>query len=459
MCKEKEGVVIVFSDITLRKSAEKQLSRMALYDHLTDLPNRILFEKNAEKSLARAKRNNHLVAIMFLDLDHFKQVNDTLGHDSGDQLLKCVSLRIHSIVRENDTFARLGGDEFAIILEDISTINDCKQVAEKILNAFRVPFTISNHEIIVEISIGISIYPYGGQNISHLIKNADVAMYQAKNKKHSSYKIDDKSMNYPMKKQFQLEIYLHDAIENNELKLYYQPKVNIRKNLISGLEALLRWHHPKLGIISPDTFIPIAEKMGIMPQIAEWTINTACQDIHNLKKQLISNIRVSINLSSSQITYGDISKKLQYSLQQYQISPHDIEIELTETTMIIYRKQCAETLKNLHDIGVTIAIDDFGTGYSSLNYLKDLPIDVLKIDRTFVNDIEYGENSQVIAKAIIDLAHELKLSVVAEGVETLNQVNLLKSYGCDYIQGFYYSKPKSVDQIINYIRHNSQSVF
>lgn len=449
-----EGIVVVFSDITFRKSIERQLTQLALYDHLTELPNRLLFEKTIRQSLARAKRNKRLLAVMFLDLDHFKHINDTLGHDAGDMLLKGVATRIRTMLRESDTFARLGGDEFAIILDDVKNENDCKQVADKIIEVLKEPFRISNNDIIAGTSIGIAVYPEAGEDISTLVKNADIAMYQAKSEERNCYRFYNPKMNTQNIERLKIEKNLSEALGNDEFFLCYQAKISVKDKSVYGLEALIRWQHPDMGVISPDEFLPIAEEIGIMPQIADWTMNQACKDLQIWKNKGLKNLKIAINLSNTQVAHGNISQRLKHYIKNYNIESNEIEIELTETTMMINRKQCADILQSLHDIGVIIAIDDFGTGYSSLNYLTTLPIDTLKIDQVFVHDLENDQNCQAIVKAIITLAHTLNLNVVAEGVETEMQCKFLEEHDCDYIQGFYYCTPKTHEEIYAYMLEN-----
>lgn len=447
-----EGIVIVFSDITLRKSIEKQLTQLALYDHLTELPNRLLFEKTLRQAFAKAKRNQQLLAVMFLDLDHFKQINDTLGHDCGDLLLKGVAVRIKGILRESDTFARLGGDEFAIILDDIKTPDDCRQVADKIIHALQEPFHLSNHDITAGTSIGIAIYPSAADDTHSLVKNADIAMYQAKSAQCNSYQFYRPTTNKQSMEQVKIEKALIEALDNQQFYLSYQPKINPKNNTVYGLAALIYWQHDDLGIIQPNKFIPIAEELGILPKIADWTINQACEDLVSWKKYGFNDLKLAINLSNLQITHDSISQRLKHYLNVYQIEAQQIEIELTETTLMTHRQCCIDILQSLHGINLIITIDDFGSGYSSLNYLTSLPIDTLKINQVFIQQLENNQNNQAIIKAIISLAHTLNLNVVAEGVETAAQFEFLLQNSCDYIQGLYFCAPKSKDEILTYLK-------
>lgn len=435
------GIVFVFSDITLRKTVEEQLTNLALYDHLTKLPNRLLFEKTMSQALARARRNNKLMALMFLDLDHFKDINDRLGHDIGDLLLKGVSDRLVTCIRETDTVARLGGDEFAIILDEVSATEDAAMIAEKIIQALTPPFYLNGNEVFVSASIGIAVYPISGETSIALTKNADIAMYQAKQTGRDQYCFFTDIMNEQIRFRLEMVHSLRYAIDRNELELYYQPKLDLRNNKITGTEALLRWNHPVLGLLKPGDFIQVAEETGLIQKIGKWVIEEACRTNKHWQDLGLEPCSVAINLSSFQIVQDDIIEVIQNALDQSGLQPKYLEIELTETSLIANTEKSAKVLHNFHVIGVGITIDDFGTGYSSLYYLKKLPVDTLKIDQGFVRDITTDASDAAIVKAVIALAHNLELAVIAEGVEQPEQLKFLQENSCDQIQGFLFSSP------------------
>ncbi|MFN7098016.1 MAG: EAL domain-containing protein, partial [Gammaproteobacteria bacterium] len=435
------GIVFVFSDITLRKTVEEQLTNLALYDHLTKLPNRLLFEKTMSQSLARARRNNKLMALMFLDLDHFKDINDRLGHDVGDLLLKGVSDRLITCIRETDTVARLGGDEFAIILDEISATEDAAMIAEKIIHSLTPPFYLNGNEVFISTSIGIAVYPISGETAIALTKNADIAMYQAKQTGRDQYCFFTDIMNEQIRFRLEMVHSLRYSIDRNELELYYQPKLDLNTRKITGTEALLRWNHPVLGLLKPADFIQVAEETGLIQKIGKWAIEEACRANKRWQDTGHTPCRVAVNLSSFQVVQDDIIEVIQDALTHSGLEPKYLEIELTETSLIANTEKSAKVLYKLHQIGVGITIDDFGTGYSSLYYLKKLPVDSLKIDQGFVRDITTDSNDAAIVKAVIGLAHNLELAVIAEGVEQPEQLKFLEEYACDQVQGFLFSNP------------------
>lgn len=449
------GIVLVFSDITLRKTVEEQLTHMALYDHLTELPNRILFEKTMLAALSRAERYNRFMAVMFLDLDHFKTINDTLGHDIGDMLLKGVSERLRKSVRQSDMVARLGGDEFAIILEEILKPEDAALVAEKAIDALKPPFFLGEHEVFTSTSIGIAVYPMSGQDLTTLTKNADIAMYRSKHHGRNGYRFFTTGMNQQSMHRLNLAHNLRLALEKSEFFLCYQPKLELQTNIIAGVEALIRWRHPQLGVIYPNEFIHIAEEIGIMNTLGEWVIRTCCQDILAWEKEGITLQKVAVNLSSSQLTKPQLSATVQHILEETGAKSSSLELELTETTIMVSPDLALETLKKLHDLGVCISIDDFGTGYSSLSYLKRLPVDTLKIDQSFIRDINQDTNGVAIIKAIIALGHSLGLIVIAEGVETEEQLAFLREVQCNQIQGYICSEPLTSKELIRFLKTNN----
>lgn len=452
---EYDGVVVVFTDITLRKTVEEQLTNLALYDHLTKLPNRLLFEKTISQSLARARRNNKLMALMFLDLDHFKDINDRLGHDIGDLLLKGVSDRLVNCVRETDTVARLGGDEFAIILDELSVTEDAAAIAEKIINSLVPPFYLNGNEVNATTSIGIAVYPMSGDTIQILTKNADIAMYQAKQSGRNNYCYFTDTMNEKVRFKLEMVHSLRYALERNELELYYQPKIDLKTRNIVGAEALLRWHHSDLGTLLPTEFLQIAEETGMMPKIGNWVIEQACQANKSWENIGEHRIRVAVNLSTTQLSQDDLVSTIQAALERSHLSPDLFEIEITETSLVNQSEKAMSTITLLQRLGVHISIDDFGIGYSSLSYLKQLPVDSLKIDQSFVRDLSIDSNDAAIIKAVTALAHNLGLGVVAEGVETQEQLEFLEANDCDQVQGFFFSTPLTATEMAKLLKEPS----
>jgi diguanylate cyclase (GGDEF)-like protein/PAS domain S-box-containing protein len=439
--------IFAIRDITERKKTEARLAYLAHYDHLTNLPNRTLYEILLNKAITRAKRSGKLCALLYLDLDYFKNVNDTLGHDIGDLLLKEAANRIHKCLRECDTVARLGGDEFTVILDEIVEIAHAAKVGKMILDILNPPFILKGYEIFTSASIGIAIYPTNGHDSTTLTKHADMALYTAKEKGRRNYQFFNAELNSQNLSRIALENNLHNALRLNELQVYYQPQIDIKSGQIIGIEALLRWQNPTLGFVAPDTFIPIAEKIGLIGPISEWVIKTACQQFKQWQQAGLVNhlTKISLNLSSSQLKQENLATIITQILQQTGTAPENIELELTETAIMHDQKSSITILQELNKLGVCIAIDDFGTGYSSLSYLKCLPVHTLKIDKNFVRDLTTDNNDAMIIKAIIALGHGLELKVLAEGVETAAQYNYLQANNCDQIQGYYISVPLSAE--------------
>ncbi len=440
------GIVIVFTDITLRKTVEEQLTHLALYDHLTQLPNRHMFEKTINQSIARAKRHNRSMALMFLDLDHFKNINDTLGHDIGDLLLQGVADRLKTCIRASDTVARLGGDEFAVILDEVEHAEDASVVAEKILEVLAPPFNLNNHEVFASTSIGIATYPSCGDSAITLTKNADISMYEAKQQGRNNYRFFTSDMTAQNMHRLNLAHSLRRALERDELFLCYQPKYSVVNTEIKGMEALMRWNHPHLGLVSPTEFIPIAEETGLILALGEWVLQQACLQNKAWQDAGLLEERVAVNVSTTQLMQNELITQVKQALNKADLDPCYLELELTESSVMTNAPNCAKALIELHDLGVHISIDDFGTGYSSLSYLKTLPVDTLKIDQSFVRDVAYDPDDASIVKSIIALAHNMELNVIAEGVETKQQLDFLAENGCDQIQGYYYSKPLPADE-------------
>ncbi|MCH8957040.1 EAL domain-containing protein [candidate division KSB1 bacterium] len=431
----------------------KRLQRhLAYHDALTILPNRHLLHDRLQQALAQSKRSGKLAALLFLDLDGFKRINDTLGHGIGDLLLKSVAKRLKTTVRQVDTVARLGGDEFTIVLLEINHAQDAKDVAQKILKVISQPYKIEEHELFVTASVGISIYPDDGSDIESLIRKADIAMYRAKGQGKNNYQVYNLSMDAKFFERLTLENSLRKAVENEELVAYYQPQVDLRTGEITGVEALVRWQHQKFGLVPPDKFIPLAEETGVILEIDEWMMKTACRQIKNWEREGIANIRVAVNLSTRQFRQKNLTEKVAQILNDSAVQPKNLCLEITENEVMHNIETTVEILQALKKMGVLLSLDDFGTGYSSLSYLKRFPIDILKIDRTFVNGIPSDRDDTAISTAIVVLAHSMELQVIAEGVEKSEQIAFLQSLQCDEIQGFYFSRPLNAETVTDLLK-------
>ena len=438
-------------DITDRVHSQEELRFLAHHDALTALPNRTYFMDHLSRALKRATRNNKSVAVFFMDLDRFKNINDTYGHETGDKLLQLIAECLSKEVRGSDTIARLGGDEFAVILEDIQNDDDIIMTAEKILSLLSRPFVIENIEFYGTTSIGISLFPDDATTSQSLLKNADTAMYQAKAQGRNTYQFYSKELSTKARERMILENNLRRALEHNEFVLYYQPQIELETQRLVAIEALVRWQHPELGLVPPAHFIPVAEETGLIVALGKWVIETACYQIRSWQKQGLPVVPVSVNLSGRQFINGSIAKTISQALAKFDLAPSLLEIEITEGVMMLNPESSAHTLAELSEMGIRIAIDDFGTGYSSLSYLKTYPIDTLKIDQSFVRDITSDPNDLSIVVAIIAMAHSMRLRVIAEGVETEKQLGILSSYKCDCVQGYLFSHPLPADLMHNYI--------
>ena len=426
-----------------RKRLQNDVYKKAHYDHLTGLANRQLFLSRLEHALSCAERRDEDVALLYMDLDHFKPVNDGLGHDMGDKLLIQVAERLRGTVREMDTVARLGGDEFALILEGVSNVNNVACVADKIIQAITQVFQIDEHALYIGVSIGIAIYPQGGKTPGDLIKNADNAMYRAKAAGRNTFKFYTSQMNQDALNNLHLGMHLRKALMNDEFLLHYQPKFEIQSQKLCGNEALIRWNHPDRGLLYPNTFIPQLEKMGMISEVGKWVIETVCRQHAEWSRQGLVVGKVAINLSGKELTQSDFPSWIYQTLKKSSMDPQQLEVELTENLLIQNTQKTIQTFAMLKDMGISIAIDDFGTGYSSLNYLKRFMFDTLKIDRSFIEDITHDNTEAAITKAIIQLAKDLGIDVVAEGVETKEQMDFLQDLDIDVIQGYYISPPVS----------------
>ena len=426
----------------------QEVERHAYYDSLTNLPNRRLFKENLESAIKTSARTGEVFGVFFLDIDNFKTINDSLGHDVGDTLLIEVSRRILNSIRTNDKLSRIGGDEFNILLADVENDFNARLVAEKIITQLAEPFYISSHEINVSVSIGITLLPDDSTDFSTLLKYADLAMYHVKSVGKNSYKFFDKTLNENAIANMQLEQKLKGAIKNDEFVLYYQPQVNIKDKSITGFEALIRWNDPEQGLISPQSFIPLAESTGLIDKIGLWVISQVCRDLTALIEHTHDKIKVAINVSARQMQDFNLVSILQQECEKNQVSPNNIEIEITESILMEDIEEKSKLLLAFQSLGMGIAIDDFGTGYSSFGYLKKLPLNTLKIDRSFIENICVDTKDEEIASGIIALAHSLHLKLVAEGVETQEQLSLLESKECDFYQGYLFSRPLPLNQIL-----------
>lgn len=422
--------------------------RICGIDPLTKLPNRYFLTQQLSKTLNQSKVQSSLAAILFMDLDRFKMINDTLGHTYGDLLLLEAALRIEEAVGTDNFIVRMGGDEFVCVLENLQNEAEAVQYARAILEVFKKPFLLKETEIYVTVSIGISIYPFDGDDAETLLTNADSAMYRAKKSGRNQYEKARADINAAAFEKLMLENSFRKAIENDELTLYFQPQIDLKTNEVTSMEALIRWEHPDFGLISPGDFIPIAEETGLILPIGDWVIRTACHRLREWQNEGYSPVRISVNLSAAQFLQSGFIEHLDSVLRETALEPSLLELEITENIIVRDVKTAFDILHKIKERGVTISIDDFGTGYSSLSYLKDLPVDTLKIDRSFIKDIDKNANSAALTKAITTLGHELDLRVVAEGVETFKQLSIVKQQSCDVVQGFYFSKPLPSQQAV-----------
>lgn len=443
-------VVIVVRDITEQHKAAETIRQHAYFDSLTSLPNRFLSLDRLTQMLKEAKRSNEKVALLFLDLDDFKKVNDSLGHEVGDKLLIEASKRLTLALREADTVGRLGGDEFIVLLRALADGRGAIDVAENLLRIFREPFQIDGKELIQTLSIGIVTYPENGSSSSDFLRHADAAMYQSKILGRNTYSFFTKEMNDIMLRRFQIEGQLNNALERDEFEVYYQPKFDIKNGGVIGAEALLRWRNPILGNVTPDEFIPIAEHTGLIVPIGKYVIKQALRFLNEWNSVHQQNYTVAVNLSPRQFRDKELISFIQQSLSDECIKPDSLEFEITEGILMIGNSYIDDVLDEIHKLGIKLSMDDFGTGYSSLSYLRQYSFDILKIDRSFISGITSNKEDFDLVKATIAMAHSLDLLVVAEGVETLEQLRLLEDIGCDLVQGYYFSKPLQANKLIDF---------
>lgn len=452
-----EHFIAIKRNITEKKRYEQQLDHLAHHDPLTGLPNRLLFSDRLTQSLEESKHNNNMLAVVFIDLDRFKLINETLGHNTGDLLLKQLAWRLTSMLREADTIARMGGDEFALLIENLKEEKDSIRAAQKILDAFNKPFTIEGHELFVTASVGVSVFPADGMDIETLVRNADASMYRAKEQGRNTYHLYTEALNVSVSKKLVMEHCLRKALEREEFLVQYQPKVDIRSGRILGVEALIRWQHPKMGLTLPNQFIPLAEETGLIAPISEWIINAACAQNKTWQNAGLSPIDVAVNISARQFQQGDLASVIRAALDRNRLDPQYLSLELTESLLINNPDRAVDLLYQLKDVGIGLSLDDFGTGYSSLSYLKRFPVDAVKIDQSFVREITSNPDDAAIAGAIVAMAHSLNLKVIAEGVETLHQFEFLKSLNCDEMQGYFISRPVPANEIAFLMEEQSRT--
>ena len=428
---------------------------LANHDTLTGLPNRAMFNENLQGAIARAARSKTMLALFFIDLDHFKQVNDTLGHPFGDSVLREVTRRFSALVRDGDTLARFGGDEFVLLVENLKDAADVHPIAQKLQSVLDPRATLQDNEINLSSSIGVCVYPADGKDAATLLANADIAMYQAKTTGRKQYCVFSSSMSDQAAEKYQLETALRRALEEDRFRMHYQPKIDIASGRVTGVEALIRWEHPELGLIYPDRFIPLAEETGLIIAIGKWTMAEVCARSRAWEEMGIPPMIMSVNLSASQLMHPEFVKECAAALKLAGRKPELFELEITESMVMQNPDRATRLMDELREIGIRLAIDDFGTGYSSLAYLKQFPVHTLKVDQSFVRDLPHNHDDVAITRAVIAMAHSLKMNVIAEGVERKEQLTHLKAEGCDEFQGFYCARALPEDELIVFLKTRS----
>jgi diguanylate cyclase (GGDEF)-like protein/PAS domain S-box-containing protein len=441
------AVVVNYRDVTERKDAEYRLAALAYRDSLTGLPNRFLFNDRLTHAIDRAHRREGPLAVMYVDLDHFKIVNDTLGHAIGDRLLQAVARRLRKAVRIDDTIARLGGDEFALLLPDVDRAEEAGLIADKILQTIREPLHVDGHELYTTASIGIAMYPIDGEDVVTLLKHADAALYRSKEMGRNTVQLFAQSMNARYRERLELELTLRGALDREEFELHYQPIIEASTGRVTSLEALLRWRHPDQGLIAPDKFIKLAEDLRLIVPIGDWVLRRACMQLQEWRREGLPRFRIAVNISAHQIQQVSFIRTVEEVVRESGIEPGDLILEITESAAMQNLEWTLSVLDQLHDFGVQIAVDDFGTGESSLVYLKRFPIDILKMDREFLKDITVAPDDAAIVASMIALGHSLRLRVIAEGIEERKDIDLLKSQGCDGMQGYFFSVPVEANAV------------
>jgi diguanylate cyclase (GGDEF)-like protein/PAS domain S-box-containing protein len=435
------GAVIVFHDVSTARAMSLRMSYLAQHDALTDLPNRMLLNEQLTETMALARRHERKLAVLLIDLDRFKRVNDSLGYAMGDRVLKSVATRLQTCVRASDTVSRQGGDEFVVVLTELNQLESAAVSAERILAALRAPFRIDHTDLHLSASIGIVTYPDDGANLDMLMRNANFAMSHAKNSGRDNHQFFQLDMNVRAAERQSLENGLRHAVARRQLQLYYQPKMNLATNAIVGVEALIRWHHPQRGLVPPAQFIPVAEECGLIVPIGRWILREACRQAYEWQKAGLPAVRVAINISAVELHAKDFVAAVASALRDTGLEPHYLELELTETFLMQDLKNTADVLEGIRGIGVALALDDFGTGYSSLSYLRRFPIDTLKVDRSFIHELTTNADDASIVSALINMGKSLHMQVVAEGIETAEQLQLLREQNCPEGQGYYFSRP------------------
>lgn len=446
--KSLSGLVGTMIDVTDLRTAEEKANYLTHYDGLTGLPNQVMFQDLLNTEIANARRHYERLAVFAIDIDHFKKINNVFGHQQGDELLKDVAQLIRQSIRQEDTVARLGGDSFTALLRNIRYEENAAIIANKIHKSLAQPVLVDNQEVFINVSIGIALYPLDGEDVQSLIKNSDIALHRAKDNGRNTHLFFAPKMNSLAAEQMKLQNSLRRALERNEFFLHYQPQYNAKTAQMTGAEALLRWQHPQLGVIYPNQFIPLAEHLGLIVPIGEWVLRTACRDAHLWNRPGQKPFRVAVNLSPRQFLQLDLYEKIRQIIDETQICPSWLGLEITESAIMQEIDYAVRILDDLKKLGVHLSIDDFGTGYSSLNHLKRFPVDLLKIDRTFITDIPRQNDDVAIVSAVISMAHKLKLKVLAEGVETLEQKDFLHSIRCDEYQGFLFSHPIAAQSLL-----------
>ncbi|MHB0991155.1 MAG: putative bifunctional diguanylate cyclase/phosphodiesterase [Burkholderiales bacterium] len=444
---EIKGVQGISRDVTQSRNYERRIEHLATHDVLTELPNRHLLIDRMQHSVEQSRRSGHQIGVLFMDLNRFKQVNDSLGHDIGDLLLKEISVRLKSMVRETDTVARLGGDEFVVVIDNLVSIEAMATIAEDILDSIAAPIKLVGHELSISTSIGGSVFPKDGQDVPTLLKHADLAMYQAKELGSGSFRFYDPEMNIKILERLLTESALQRALEKGEFLIYYQPRVCVLSKTIIGVEALLRWDHPEKGLIAPADFIPLAEEIGIIGEIGEWVLHTACAQNRAWQHAGYPYIKMSVNLSAQQLRSASLEKIVETVLTDTNLEARYLELEITETGLMQNIELSFETLMGIRNMGVSISIDDFGTGYSSLSHIKRLPINTLKIDKSFIRDIVNDRNDAAIVCATIAMAQHMDLGIVAEGVTAIEQMHFLAKHQCNEMQGYFFSRPLPPEEL------------
>lgn len=449
------NLLLVTRDITDRKQSEETIHHLAYHDPLTDLPNRRMYVQHLNREIMQAKRFGSKLAVLFLDMDRFKDINDSFGHEIGDLLLVEAAKRLRSCVRPGDIVARLGGDEFTILLNQIAAPEEAGNVGDRILRLFQQPFDLNGHVFTISCSIGISLFPQDADNADDLLKRADTALYSIKSSGRNGFAFFDPSMEAKSLERILLENEMRKGMEQGQFHIYYQPKIDIATGELTGMEALVRWLHPELGVISPSKFIPVAEETGMIIAMGEWILREACKQNKRWHEQGFP-LKVSVNLSARQIHQKDLVDMIKATLEETDLAPEWLELEITES-IFVKMEEATAVLQQIRDMGVHISIDDFGTGYSSFGYIKSLPVDTIKIDASFIRDIHHNQESQAIVKAIVTIAKSLNMSVIAEGIELDDQLDVLLKNGCAHGQGYLFSKPLATDDFSRFLNAGNSS--